>query len=195
MENSARSKRTREAAVEAALRIIARDGVSRLTLDAIARETGVSKGAITHQFKSKHEVLKALLDHERAYYDSLRERYRAEAGESPAPALAGEIAISRNLLTNPNSAAFAVMGALAEEPELMVPVRANSAAILEQLRSEARDPDLAVLRWAAANGIALMALFGFSPLTEADHERLFARLTDEAAWAGLPSSQGKSDSD
>jgi AcrR family transcriptional regulator len=185
MENSARSKRTREAAVQAALRIIARDGISRLTLDAIARETGVSKGAITHQFKSKHEVLKALLAHEMAYYAAFREEELAKGADAAAsPTLAVELAISRNLLTNPNSAAFAVMGALAEEPELMVPVRASAAETVAQLRAESADPDTAVLRWAASRGLALMALFGISPLSEAEQDRLFARLADDAAWTG-----------
>jgi AcrR family transcriptional regulator len=183
MENSARSKRTREAAVQAALRIIARDGISRLTLDAIARETGVSKGAVTHQFKSKHEVLKALLAHEMAYYAAFREEQLAKGADAAAsPTLAVELAISRNLLTNPNSAAFAVMGALAEEPELMVPVRASAAETVAKLRAESTDPDTAVLRWAASRGLALMALFGISPLSEAEQDRLFARLADDAAW-------------
>lgn len=190
MENSARSQRTRAAAVEAALRIIARDGYSRLTLDAIARETGVSKGAITHQFKSKHEVLKALLMHERAYYDAFREEQMAKGAKAAtSPTLAVEIAISRTLLTNPNSAAFAVMGALAEEPELMVPVRASAAETVARLRAEAADPDTAVLRWAAAHGLALMTLFGMNPLSEAEQDQLFNRLADDAAWT--PSATGK----
>lgn len=186
MENSARSQRTREAAVQAALRIIARDGIARLTLDAIARETGVSKGAITHQFKSKHEVLKALLAHELAYYTAFREEELAKGADAATfPTLAVELAISRTLLTNPNSAAFAVMGALAEEPELMAPVRASAAETVSQLRAESQDPDTAVLRWAAARGLALMALFGISPLPQAEQDRLFLRLADDAAWAPL----------
>jgi AcrR family transcriptional regulator len=184
MENSTRSERTREAAVKAALRIIARDGISHLTLDAIARETGVSKGAITHQFKSKHEVLKALFAHEMAYFAAFKEEQLAKgAHAASSPTLAVELAISRNILTNPNSAALAVMGAVAEEPELMAPVRAISAEMLAQLRTESDDPDIAVLRWVASRGLALMALFGISPLSEAEHDRLFALLMDDAAWA------------
>jgi AcrR family transcriptional regulator len=192
MENSARSKRTREAAVQAALRIIARDGIGHLTLDAIARETGVSKGAITHQFKSKHEVLKALLAHEMAYYAAFREEQLAKGADAAAsPTLAVELAISRNLLTNPNSAAFAVMGALAEEPELMMPVRAGAVEMVAQLRAESEDPDTAVLRWAASRGLALMALFGISPLPQAEQDRLFARLADDAAWTPFSQTKNK----
>jgi AcrR family transcriptional regulator len=183
MENSARSERTRDAAVQAALRIIARDGVSRLTLDAIARETGVSKGAITHHFKSKQEVLKALFSYEMAYFAAFRAEQMAKGtGAAANPTLAVELAISRNILTNPNSAALAVMGAVAEEPELVAPLRAVAVDMIAQLRRESDDPDTAVLRWVASRGLAMMALFGISPLTEAEQDRLFARLGDDAAW-------------
>ena len=44
MDNATRSERSRNVALDAALVIIARDGPGRLTLDAIARESGLSKG-------------------------------------------------------------------------------------------------------------------------------------------------------
>lgn len=192
MENSARSQRTREAAVQAALKIIARDGFARLTLDAIARETGVSKGAITHQFKSKQEVLKALLAHEMAYFEAFRKEQLAKgAHAAPFPTLAVELAISRNIITNPNSAAFAVMAAVAEEPELMAPVRASAVEMVAQLRAESQDPDTAVLRWVASRGLAMMALFGVSPFSEEEQGRLFGRLVDDAAWTPPPANKKK----
>ena len=41
MDNASRSERSRNVALDAALVIIARDGPGRLTLDAIARESGL----------------------------------------------------------------------------------------------------------------------------------------------------------
>lgn len=43
MDNASRSERSRNVALDAALVIIARDGPGRLTLDAIARESGLPK--------------------------------------------------------------------------------------------------------------------------------------------------------
>jgi Bacterial regulatory proteins, tetR family len=48
MDNATRSERSRNVALDAALVIIARDGPGRLTLDAIARESGLSKGGVMH---------------------------------------------------------------------------------------------------------------------------------------------------
>jgi len=50
MDNATRSERSRTAAIQAALTIIARDGPGKLTFDAIARESGMSKGGLMHQF-------------------------------------------------------------------------------------------------------------------------------------------------
>jgi hypothetical protein len=53
------------------------------------------------------------------------------------------------------------------------------------IKAEAADPDLALLRWAAARGLLLSGLFGMSPLSKAEHDRLFARLLDDKQWSGL----------
>ena len=37
----------------------------------------------------------------------------------------------------------------------------------------------------AARGLLLSALFGMSPLSKAEHDRLFARLLDDQQWTGL----------
>ena len=64
MDNPTRSRRSRSAVLQAALAIIARDGPGRLTLDALARESGLSKGGLMHQFRSKQAVLLALIEHQ-----------------------------------------------------------------------------------------------------------------------------------
>src|SRR6266436_1598840 len=79
MDNVTRSERSRKAALQAALTIIARDGPGRLTLDAIARESGLSKGGLMHQFRTKEGVLKALLERQMAHFEEFSTRYRAKA--------------------------------------------------------------------------------------------------------------------
>jgi len=70
MDNPSRSERSRKLAIEAAFTIIARDGPGQLTFDAIARESGISKGGLMHQFRTKGNVLKALLEHQTDYFEN-----------------------------------------------------------------------------------------------------------------------------
>ena len=186
MENAARSERSRNAAIQAALAIIARDGPGRLTLDAIARESGISKGGVMHHFRTKGAVVKALLEHQIEHFEKFGRDYRATLPPGhPEPELATRIATSREAIATQNSVAFAVIGALAEEPGLMSIVREIDAAAVEVIKAEATDPDLAILRWEAARGLIMTSLLGHCPLTVEERQRLFDRLLDSWQWAAL----------
>jgi AcrR family transcriptional regulator len=186
MDNATRSERSRNAALDAALAIIARDGPGRLTLDAIARESGLSKGGVMHQFRTKEAVLKALLVRQMVRFEEFSTPYRAKARtESANPELATEIATVREAANAPNSAALALLAAMVESPDLMALPRDSDLKTIAAIKAEATDPDLAMLRWAAARGLMLGALFGMSPLPKAERERLFARLLDDAQWSPL----------
>lgn len=186
MDNATRSERSRNAALEAAIAIIARDGPGRLTLDAIARESGLSKGGVMHQFRTKEAVLKALLERQMSHFEEFSTRYMAKARASSAsPNLATQLATIREAATSPNSAALALVAAMVENPRLMALPRERERERMAAIREEAADPDLAMIRWAGAIGLLLSSLFGMSPLSKDEHQRLFARLLDDAQWSGL----------
>lgn len=186
MDNPSRSERSRKAALTAALTIIARDGPGRLTLDAIARESGLSKGGLMHQFPNKEAVLKALLEQQFTHFNEFANRFRAEAGGATSqPELATQISISRELIAQQYSVAQAMLGALAQDPSLLADARSKDAERVAEIRAEAGDADLAVLRWAAARGLALMAMLRVSPLPQPDLDRLFARLLDDGQWTAF----------
>ncbi|MGB8602714.1 MAG: TetR/AcrR family transcriptional regulator [Rhizomicrobium sp.] len=182
MENAVRSENTRKAVIKAALTIIARDGARRLTLDAIARECGISKGGLMHQFHNKEAVLKALLEHQISYFDAFSTQFRQETGASPESNLTAQIATMREATERPNSVAFALLAILAEEPGLVTPIREINAQQIAEIKAEAADPDLALLRWVAARGLLLGTLLGLDAFTPDEQARLFDRLLDSSRW-------------
>lgn len=184
MDNPSRSERSKKAALQAALTIISRDGPAKLTLDAIARESGMSKGAVTHQFRSKEAVLKALLDKQMNYFADFSRQYREKNGTiSAEPELATQIATLREVITQPHSVAFAILGAMAQDPGLLEITREHDATTAAAIKAEAADPQLAVLRWYAARGLALSTLFGLCSLNDKERNELFDRLSEERQWA------------
>jgi AcrR family transcriptional regulator len=189
MDNATRTERSRNVALDAALIIIARDGPGRLTLDAIARESGLSKGGVMHQFRTKEGVLKALLGRQMAHFGEFSTRYRAKARAASAnPELATEIATVREAANMPNSAVLALLAAMVESPDLMALPRESDLKNIAAIKAEAADPDLAMLRWAAARGLLLGAIFGMSPIGKPERDRLFARLLDDSQWSALEKS-------
>lgn len=187
MDNRSRSERTREAVLQAALTILTRDGAGRLTLDAIAKESGVSKGGLMHQFPSKDAVLVALMQREIGRVEALAQNFLTEHGTTLRhPMLAAHIATSREVISAPAFAlSFAIFGLLAQDPELLAGSRARDAARLAAIKGEAADPDLAILRWLAARGLVQASLTGPTIITEEERQRLFNRLLDDDAWRPL----------
>ncbi|WP_375783460.1 TetR/AcrR family transcriptional regulator [Bradyrhizobium sp. Pha-3] len=186
MDNPSRSERSRNAALDAAITIVTRDGPGRLTLDAIARESGLSKGGVMHQFRTKEAVLRALLEQQMAHFEEFSTRYLETARETTdQPELAAQIATLREAISTPRAGAFALLAAMNENPELMAMPRDVDIKKIALMKAEARDPDLALLRWAAARGLLLSSLFGLSSLTDAERDRLFERLLDDSKWSAI----------
>ena len=80
----AEAANTRAAIVDAALRCFGRHGIASSTLEQIACEAGVTKGAIYHHFEGKREILRAI--REQLTLPLLDEADTAllQAGEVPA---------------------------------------------------------------------------------------------------------------
>ncbi|MBS0248422.1 MAG: TetR/AcrR family transcriptional regulator [Proteobacteria bacterium] len=191
MDNASRSERTRNAALEAALTVVARDGPARLTLDAIAKEAGISKGGLMHQFPTKHAVLKALLERQRAYFKGFAEQYIAKLDRSVTqPNLSAQIATLREASVRRSPAMLAIVGAMTEEPDLLAVNHESDLVNTEAIKAESDDPQLALLRKAAAQGLALTAIFRMSTLSEKERIELFDRLLDDKQWVGFANPAG-----
>ena len=72
------AQETRSAILEAAVRVFAIKGVARTSLDDIAREAGVTRGAIYWHFANKTDLLNTLWDEVLLFYAPL-----TEASENP----------------------------------------------------------------------------------------------------------------
>ncbi|MBN3789170.1 TetR/AcrR family transcriptional regulator [Burkholderia sp. Ac-20353] len=183
MDNQTRSEISRKKAIDAALAILTRDGVGGLTFDSLSRESGISKGGLLHQFRTKQGVLKALLEFQQQQFEQFASDYLANEGASKAePTLSAHIAIFREAITQPNSVARAVLAAIIESPELLEDRKGADADKLKALDKESGDFELTLLRYFAASGIAFNVLLGLTPLTAAMRNRLFTRLLDDESW-------------
>lgn len=194
MDNQTRSEITRKRAIEAALVILERDGVSGLTFDALARESGVSKGGLLHQFQTKNGVLEALAEYQTRHFEQVAQEYLAKEGATKAePTLAARIAIYRESANQPHSVARAVLATLIANPrpDLLEFFRAQDAENVRKIEAEAPDLDLAMIRLFAASGLAFVSLLGMSSLSRKDCDRLYAKLLDEDAWKGLTAKRSR----
>lgn len=189
MDNASRSERTRQAVMQAALTIISREGPRQLTFDAIAAESGISKGGIMHQFPNKAAVLKGLLEHQIQYFEEFARKYRSDLpANQEADSLITQIAPLQEVVSDPHSVVLAMLAAFVEDPSLLAIIRENSAAKLEEILAGEADRDAALIRWAAARGLAITALVGLCPLDSTERQHIFDCLLDENRWKVTPES-------
>ena len=52
----------RDAMLDAAERVVVRDGAAKLSLDAVATEAGISKASVLYDYKTKHALIRALVE-------------------------------------------------------------------------------------------------------------------------------------
>lgn len=190
----------RERILDAAEAVVENGGVSRLTLDAVAAEAGVSKGGILYHFAGKEQLTVAMIARFTERFDraveglagedeadlgrTTRAYVRATLGEAPA--------------TGPNfdHACASITAALAAFPEHLAMVREQSARWQARIERDRLDPVFATILRLAIDGLWLGENFNLMRLEPAMRtavsERLlqWSRLLDlanaECAGAPLP---------
>ncbi|QNM95555.1 TetR family transcriptional regulator [Chitinimonas koreensis] len=77
------AEQTREQLLDAAERVFHDKGVTRATLDDIARDAGMTRGAIYWHFKNKTDVFKAMCDRACLPMQAMLDTLAAEPGDDP----------------------------------------------------------------------------------------------------------------
>jgi AcrR family transcriptional regulator len=156
--------------LEAADRVVLRDGLSALTLDAVAQEAGVSKGGLLYHYGSKEALVEALL--ERHFAPLERALQRAETDVRPGAWTRAYIRATFGEAAAPDASTTGLLAAFVLYPSLLDGVREQVAAWHERSANDGIEPALATLLRLAADGLWINEVFGLSPLTPAAREAL-----------------------
>jgi len=158
------SSSTREAILRAANRVVVEEGVSGMTLEAVAREAGVSKGGLLYHYPGKEALIGGMIGRLiEGFEDALGRELRNESGGgggrwSRAYARAS-FAEDRWYL----QVSAGLLAAVAEDPALLDPLRKGYAGAQRWAERDGIDPALATLVRLAADGLVFAELLGFAP--------------------------------
>jgi len=153
-------QRTAQQILEAAERVILRNGVAKATLDEIAREASISKGGVLHHFPSKEAVLVAVLQGLIARFEA---GIDAKRKEDPAPKGAFTRAFLRSMLDPDTSCAdvfLALNAAFSYTPALLALHRETSSRWQRQVEEDGIDTTNASIVRFAADGLGWARLYG-----------------------------------
>ncbi|MFI9778213.1 TetR/AcrR family transcriptional regulator [Streptomyces sp. NPDC051956] len=167
----------RDALLSAAVRVVARGGLRKLTYRAVAEEAGVTHGLVVHHFGSRDALIEAALAH--TVHTSLHTSAMESGTGRTADFSAG---LSEMVAANPDLQAFQyeLMLESRRRPELLPPLRSLydeyfDAAQRELNRMLPKDASPALMRlvFAALDGLVLHQLvLGEPEMTEAALEEL-----------------------
>jgi AcrR family transcriptional regulator len=163
----------RERLLDAAERLVLETGAGHLTLDAVAKFAGVSKGGLLYHFPSKDALLEAMLAR---YLHDVDARVAARVPKHGKASRAAEfrerVKVLLELPTNKRAAGAALIAASADKPELMAQCRARYREIVDGLTRLPGGFEPAALLLLAASGLVLGELLQISPYTPAERARL-----------------------
>lgn len=154
---------------------LARDiGPGNLSLDAVAERAGVSKGGLLYHFPSKSKLLEALVEQHLSEFDAaLTEKEKAHSGGRNSLAAAYlDLFVAEQASPPPSG----VLAAMAENPELLVPVRRFKRLLLDRLKAKASNKDSALVLFLALEGMRSLRLFETDVVTPAEREAVLAFL-------------------
>lgn len=181
MRRSRNPELTRAALLEAAGRVLQVQGAS-LSLDAVAREAGVSKGGLLHHYPSREALLSALahglLERFRERVEAAHARELEEHGQRPGAWLRAYIEVS--FLPEAGEEALCLaLAPLTGQPELLASLREAQAFVLTAAENDGLPPGRAHAVRLACDGFWLGPLTGLPALDMPGREALRAELL---AW-------------
>jgi len=101
MGRNRNSSQTREMIFDACSQILRREGLTNLTLQAVASEAGISKGGLLYHFETKEALIEALFEyHNNIFEERLKELVLLE-GESPGAYLRAYAKASVEQMSDP----------------------------------------------------------------------------------------------
>lgn len=187
---SEKAQKTRQSILAASRAVILEEGIAALTMDRVAQQAGLSKGACMYHFKNKRALQAALIEEYAEHLDEELRRHEALFNGRPDETLVpGYVAWFKSFDSDNRSWAqvgIALLSNFIHDEELMRPVHAWYRRLftrIEVLPPEERVPAL----------VAVMALEGFF-YTHKFGVDLMAPKMKEAAWqymtdnlvAGMP---------
>jgi AcrR family transcriptional regulator len=158
---------TRARLLDAASTVIRRDGPQALTLDAVAAQAGVSKGGLLYHFKSKRELLDALVAR---WMDDFQRDIDAESGNFARRYVAAN--------DGAHAEEVGMLAALVADPQVLAAVRDRHETWQDRVATEGGDPVDATVARLAADGLWLADLLGTAPPRDELRERVLARLLE-----------------
>lgn len=165
------AQKTRQHLLAAAETIVSRDGVNYLTLDAVAKEAGVSKGGVLYHFSGKKALIEGMLERLFKAYEEMMESLYAAETEGPGRWLRAYIRSALEPIDPDPDLTSGLIAALASERELLAWAEPEWMKWEEMILNDGLPAHRAMLIKLAADGYWFGGIFSGQVLQEQDQRK------------------------
>lgn len=151
---------TRKTILGAASHVTARDGALNLTLEAVAKEAGVSKGGLLYHFPNKEALISSMIDE---HLESWSKAVEAEKDTAKGAFTRAFVKTTVNPAQLETELASGLLAAVALNPDLLEPVKKHYGAWQKELEQDGINPVTATLVRLAADGLYFVEIFDLAP--------------------------------
>jgi len=171
---------SRDKILAAAEALVIDQGAGKLTLDAVAKRAGISKGGLIHNFATKEALLAAMIEQ---MLHTFQKHLADETKDAPKTSHGNfitELRLSLQLDAKFMKVSAALLAAASAEPKLLAPVQDWYKQHYKNLSSGDLDfPEAAILSL-ASDGIYLLSLLGLLQLTESQKKQIVQTILKKA---------------
>ncbi len=152
----------RTAVLDAAERVVARDGATRLTLDAVAGEASISKASVLYDYKTKQALIKAVIERRVATEIKKLRAFIDKEGNKPDAVILGRIAAAdRGRSDVDRNVALHLSAALNQHNDLRSAIQDHFGELIGDVERTSTCPNRARVMLLALEGLTLMESLGF----------------------------------
>jgi AcrR family transcriptional regulator len=157
--------------LDAAERVVIREGVVGLSIDAVAKEAGISKSRVVYDYKSKSALVAAIVQRG---IQVERDRLAAAVADSQDmenPELAGRIACAYQAPGEEDRAVtLAISAAMSSDTAIQKLMRDITASDIQDVENASDNPQAALVAYLAMQGMLCLEYFDFHRWDDAQRQ-------------------------
>lgn len=163
--------------LDAAERVVARDGAVKLTLEAVAVEAGVSKASVLYDHKTKQALVQAVIERAIKRDNEFNNACSKSLSEPESSVIRGRIVAATNPLPDEIKAvALNLCAALALEESFRQLIQKNQADVIQNIASSSSNPRGGLLAYLALEGLKLLESLDYHSWQKSERDQILREI-------------------
>ncbi|SHM45123.1 transcriptional regulator, TetR family [Sphingobium sp. YR657] len=159
--------------LDAAEAVVARVGATRLTLEGVAQEAGISKGSVVYDYGTKQALIEAMVERAVLRDNAFNEAAAVPFTGSDNATLKGRIsAASQPFPDEFRAVALNICAALTQDHLLRSAIQKNQTAVIDRIRQEAGTARGPMMAYLALEGLKLLETLDYHQWSDSERAAL-----------------------